>query len=264
MKYCGHCGKSISDKSKFCSFCGTLVTTLQSTKKEKQSKKKHRVGLAVVALLGIIAGVIVLVLMDISSSPEKMLIDSCLALYEGDFEEAWNGANFDKLYEVLDEAGYLNDDYYIGDELQLNLGTNHYEYDDVYDYYYDLYYETYDYSYNRAQNKADNYFGNDWEYEYEVTSTDEMSDKDLDRWTELINGPKGDFNVSKGVVITVRLDIEGKYQETTAKLKFYMLRVDGEWLLVQFASKTANSDWSYDSLTQYLWSFEEAVYYLHY
>lgn len=250
--YCGKCGSSIPDEAQFCPICGKVAKGVPTAAKVKKPKKKLIIGLAIAAVVVVIAVVLALIL--IPRGPEKMLVDFGLALYEGDFEEAWDAANFDKLYEVLDEAGYLTDEYYIGMRLKWFCGTSRYDRDDVYEEFYDYYYDDYDRDYDRAQEDAEDYFGDDWEYDYEITSTDEMSDKELRNWKDLIDGPDGDFDVSEGAIVKAKITVEGEYEEESVKIKFYALKVDGEWIPVALGIKE-HGYWDYISIGNYVWEY---------
>ncbi len=257
--YCGKCGSSIPDEAQFCPICGKVAVSAPNAAKVKKPKKKLIIGLAIAAAVVVVAVVLALIL--IPRGPEKMLVDFGLALYEGDFEEAWDAANFDKLYEVLDEAGYLTDEYYIGRGLERICDTSHYDRDDVYEAFYDCFYngyryrfEGYDEVYDEVQDEAEDYFGDDWEYDYEITGTEEMSDKELREWTDIIEGPDGDFDVSEGAVVKAKITISGEYEEETVKLKFYALKIDGEWIPVALGIKE-HGYWNYISITNYVWEY---------
>lgn len=254
--YCGKCGSSIPDEAQFCPICGKVAKGVPTAAKVKKPKKKLIMGLAIAVVVVVIAVVLALIL--IPRGPEKMLVDFGLALYEGDFEEAWDAANFDKLYEVLDEAGYLTDEYYIGRGFEWICDTSRYDRDDVYNAFYDYFYngyryrfEGYDEFYDEVQDSAEDYFGDDWEYDYEITGTEEMSDKELRNWQYLIDGPDGDFDVSEGAIVKAKITIEGEYEKETVKIEFYALKVDGEWIPVALGMK-ANGYWEYITVGYYL------------
>lgn len=208
---CPKCETENPDGSAFCHGCGEPLfdSVLPEIEPKKKSRKPLIIGLVTMVL--VVALVLAFILSP--STPERMVKDYIEAMCAGDADAMWDASNLQS----------MGDDILIGNE-----DWDEDTFDDFKDYVLGLYEDIGD----DFVSNADDYFDGDWSVDVYITDSEQVDEDALEEYAEFFVDTYGvEVTADDGYEVSYKFVVGNDDDSETYRGSFYVLKMDGHWLL---------------------------------
>lgn len=218
--YCTKCGKEISDDSKFCCYCGSEqrpMVDMTAKPEVKPRKQKPKINIDFKnkkVMIGIITIAIILVCIVIRPMVKERSIENTIDL----LMEAFNEMDAEKMLDTMseDQVNYLIKNTSGGREEYIKEGNQY----------------LLEFKKELQKHVGGGYSLDDISLDYEITSTRDLTEKELDQLNETLQEENiNPVNEAKQLTISITLKAGTSEVQSYNNVDLQFMKVKNKWCL---------------------------------